>query len=95
MSTLLISPEAEQDLIDIWLYIADDQPANADHFLERLQEKVQKLTEFKDLGVERLDLGVDIKSFPVDRYVLYYRSNEHGIELIRVLHGSRDVSPLF
>ncbi len=41
MPTLIISPEAEQDLIDIWLYIAEDQPVNADHFLERLQEKAQ------------------------------------------------------
>jgi len=36
MADLIISPEAEQDLVDIWLYIAEDQPINADHFLERL-----------------------------------------------------------
>ncbi len=90
-----ISPEAEQDLIDIWLYIAEDQPLNADHFLEHLQEKAQKLAEFKDLGVDRPELLPDIKSFPVDRYVLYYRPNAHGIELVRVLRGSRDVNLLF
>lgn len=95
MPTLVISPEAEQDLIDIWLHIAEDQPINADRFLERLQEKAQKLAEFKDLGVDRLELAPDIKSFPVDRYVLYYRPNDHGIELARVLHGSRDINPLF
>ena len=95
MPTLIISPEAEQDLIDIWLYIAEDQPVNADHFLERLQEKAQKLAEFTDLGVDRLDLAPDLKSFPVDRYVLYYRPNDHGIELVRVLHGSRDTNLIF
>jgi toxin ParE1/3/4 len=95
MPTLIISPEAEQDLIDIWLYIAEDQPVNADRFLERLQEKAQKLAEFTDLGVDRLDLAPNIKSFPVDRYVLYYRPNEHGIELVRVIHGSRDASLIF
>ena len=41
MPALIISLEDEQDLIDIWLYIAEDQPVNADHFLERLQEKEQ------------------------------------------------------
>jgi len=41
MPTLIITPEAEQDLIDIWLYIAEDQPINADHFLERLQESAK------------------------------------------------------
>lgn len=49
MPTLIISPEAEQGLIDIWLFIAEDQPVNADHFLERLQEKAQKLAEFAGL----------------------------------------------
>jgi toxin ParE1/3/4 len=95
MQILIISPEAEQDLIDIWLYIAEDQPVNADRFLERLQEIAQKLAEFTDLGVDRLELAPGIKSFPVDRYVLYYRPNDHGIELVRVLHGSRDVNLLF
>ena len=92
MPTLLISPEAEQDLVDIWLHIAEDQPVNADCFLERLQEKAQKLAEFADMGVDRLELAPGIKSFPVERYVLFYRPNEHGIELVRVLHGSRDVN---
>lgn len=77
MPTLFVSPEAEQDLIDIWVHIAEDQPINADRFLERLQEKARKLAEFTDLGVERLDLAPDIKSFPVDRYVLYYRPTRH------------------
>jgi toxin ParE1/3/4 len=95
MPTLIISPEAEQDLIDIWLHIAEDQPVNADRFLERLQEKAQKLAEFTDLGVDRLDLAPDIKSFPVDRYILYYRPNDDGIELVRVLRGSRDANLLF
>lgn len=95
MPILIISPEAEQDLIDIWLYIAEDQPTNADHFLERVQEKAQKLAEFKELGIDRRELSPDLKSFPIDRYVLYYRPNNQGIELVRVLHGSRDVNLLF
>ncbi|MFC1747481.1 type II toxin-antitoxin system RelE/ParE family toxin [Pseudomonadota bacterium] len=95
MPNLIISPEAEQDLIDIWLYIAEDQPTNADCFLEHLEEKVQKLAEFKELGVERPELAEGMKSFPVNRYVLFYRSNDDGIELVRVLHGSRDTNLVF
>lgn len=95
MPALIISPEAEQDPIDIWLHIAKDQPVNADRFLERLEEKAQTLAEFKELGVDRLELAPEIKSFPVERYVLFYRPNDHGIELVRVLHGSRDASLIF
>ena len=36
MAALVISPEAEIDLLDIWLYIAEDHPDNADRFLDKL-----------------------------------------------------------
>ena len=73
MAELIISPEAESDLIKIWLQMAEDSPVNADRFLDKLDEKAQKLAE-TDLRVERLELGKDMKSFPVDRYVLLYRT---------------------
>lgn len=66
MSTLIISPEAEQDLLDIWLYIAEDSPVNADRFLDRLEGKGLKLAEFTEIGIDRPELAADLKSFPVD-----------------------------
>jgi len=95
MPLLIISPEAEQDLLDIWLYIAEDSSVNADRFLDRLEGKALKLAEFTEIGIDRPELAADLKSFPVDRYVLYYRANTGGIELIRVLHGSRDINRVF
>jgi plasmid stabilization system protein ParE len=95
MSTLIISPEAEQDLLDIWLYIAEDSPVNADRFLDRLEEKALKLSEFPQIGTDRPELASDLKSFPVERYVLYYRTSTSGIELVRVLHSSRDINRVF
>lgn len=94
MPELIISPEAEADLIEIWLYIAEDSPVNADRFLDKLNDKAQKLVE-TDLGVERPELGEGMKSFPVDRYVLYYRPIDNGAELVRVLVSSRDTRLVF
>lgn len=95
MARLTISPEAEQDLVDIWLYIAEDQPLNADRFLARLEEQANKLAEFSNMGVAREELAFALKSFPLDRYVLFYRTTQEGIELVRVLHHSRDVTLIF
>lgn len=92
MALLIISPEAEQDLLDIWLYIAEDSPVNADRFLDRVEQKVLKLAEFKEIGVDRPELAPNLKSCPVDRYILFYRAKTGGIELVRVLHGSRDIN---
>ena len=95
MPSLIISAEAEQDVLDIWLYIAEDSPVNADRFLDRLEGKALKLAEFTEIGIDRPELAVDLKSFPVDRYVLYYRANTGGIELVRGLNGSRDINRAF
>lgn len=95
MSTLTVSPEAEQDLLEIWFYIAEDSPVNADRFLDKIHVTAQRLSEFNQMGVARDELVNGVFSFPLDRYVLYYNETGTGIELVRVLHSSRDVHYLF
>ena len=95
MPAVIKSPEAEEDLLELWLYIADDSPVNADRFLDRLNKKVQKLAESPGMGKDRPELALNLKSFPVDDYVLFYRATVDGIELVRVLRCSRDVNPIF
>jgi len=95
MPELIISPEAETDLLEIWLYIVEDSPVNADRYLDKLNDKALNLCEFSEIGIDRPELAKDLKSFPVDDYLLYYKSTDTGIELVRVLHGSRDIKQLF
>lgn len=95
MPALETSPEAEADLLAIWLYIADDQPVNADRFLSGLQEIMRKLAVFPGMGRDRPELAVGLKSFPVDHYNIYYRVTNTALVLVRVLHGSRDIDVIF
>lgn len=95
MLELEISPEAEKDLLETWLYIAADQPLNADRYLDKLQEKIQTLAEFPELGRARPELAKGLKSFPVDRYNLYYTLNKTKLILVRVLPGDRDITAIF
>ncbi len=89
---LVLSLDAEQDLLDIWMHIAADSLTNADVFLGKLDQTMQALADFTHIGVDRPELGRGLKSFPSYRYVLYYRVNaSNDVELVRVLHGSRDV----
>lgn len=53
MGRVRVSPEAEQDLLEIWLYIAADSPENADHFIDRLAVMAERLAEFRDMGRNR------------------------------------------
>jgi toxin ParE1/3/4 len=54
-----------------------------------------KLANLPDLGRLRRDLAPHLRSHPIGRYVIFYRSTNHGIEIVRVLHGARDLPPLF
>jgi toxin ParE1/3/4 len=43
------------------------------------------------LGRSRTDLHPGLRSFPFGRYVIFYRPLDDGIEVVRVLHGARDI----
>jgi toxin ParE1/3/4 len=38
-----------------------------------------------------MSLVLTLRSFPVGNYVIFYREVSEGIEIIRVLHGARDI----
>lgn len=95
MSLLRISPRAGADLIEIWSYIADDSVANADAFVDRLYETLQALGRQPGSGRRRDELAPGMRSFPYGHYVIFYRALADAIEIVRVLHGARDVESIF
>ena len=95
MYRILRKPQAEADLIGIWNYIAQDSPIRADKLLDEIDEKSQTLVQSLYIGKARDEAGPTIRSFPIGNYVLFYRPIEDGIEIIRVLHGARDIEALF
>ncbi|WP_456378915.1 type II toxin-antitoxin system RelE/ParE family toxin [Thiolapillus sp.] len=94
MSRLLKRPLAEEDLLDIWLYIAQDNPITADAWVEHLGDAAWRLAENPGMGRLRPELLQNIRSFPVGDYILFYQEFENGIELIRVLSACRDLEHL-
>lgn len=83
--------KAEQDLIEIWLYVAQDNPSAADKLLDRFEEAGRLLAKNPELGPERPDIAPGFRYFPVGRYILLYRKISQGIELVRVTHGARSL----
>ena len=95
MKEFRLSALAEADLTDIWDYVAGYDEQVADAQIERLVKRFGMLATFQGAGRDRNELSKGLKSFPVDRYVIFYRVIAEGIEVIRVLHGSRDIEKLF
>jgi toxin ParE1/3/4 len=99
VSTVVVSPRALSDLAEIWAYLArqsaDDSPDRADAFVDLVDSKFKTLSRRPGMGRCRPELAADIRSLTVGRYVVFYVPLSRGIEVVRVLHGSRDIASMF
>jgi toxin ParE1/3/4 len=86
-------PKARFDLLALYNYIADDSgEGRAERYLRRLNDAIGYLASQPLMGRARPELGEDIRSFPCDEHVLFYRPMQEGIELVRVIHAKLDLS---
>ena len=95
MKQYRVSDAARADLDEIWLYIAQDDPDAADGFIQTLVSRFPRLASMPSLGRSREELSAGLRSFPVQKYVIFYRPREDRVEIVRVLSGARDLPPLF
>jgi toxin ParE1/3/4 len=91
MPRLFRAAEAEEDLIEIWLYIARDNPAAADDMLRLIDEKFMLLAENPKLGRALPELRAGMRRWPLGDYLILYREMPGGVEIVRVIHGKRDL----
>lgn len=70
--------------------IGEDNPAAADRWLTALDELFGRLAEFPRLA-PCSSLNAHWRVMPFGSYLLVYREIAHGIEILRVVHGSRDL----
>ncbi|MBW4678118.1 MAG: type II toxin-antitoxin system RelE/ParE family toxin [Desmonostoc geniculatum HA4340-LM1] len=95
MKQLRVTPEAKGDLADIWWYIAQDSERAADTIIDKLTQKFDELVVTPGIGRARADLAPQLRSIPVGKYLIFYRSIREGVEIVRVIHGARDIESLF
>ncbi|TPK74858.1 type II toxin-antitoxin system RelE/ParE family toxin [Mesorhizobium sp. B2-4-15] len=92
---IIRSPAAENDLVDIWLAIAGDSPRAADHFLDAIAERILHLADLPEAGPRRPDIAADARALTIGNHLILYRLAGRRIEVVRIVHGARDVSTLF
>ena len=83
--------QARRDLIGIWDHIAADNPAAADDLLDRIDEGCVGLLEHPRLGPARDDIRPGRGYRIVGEYVVLYRLVGEDVEIVRVVHGRRDL----
>lgn len=94
MPPVVRSRLARRDLLEIWEYIAAGRPSVADRVLHVIAAKIALLETTPLLGTSRDELAPGLRSLPVGNYVVFYRQGAGVVEIVRVLHGARDVTRL-
>ncbi len=82
---------ARQDLIEIWEHIAADNPSAADALLDRIDDACSRLIDHPRIGPARDDIRPGLRYLVVGDYVALYRVIDEGVEIVRVVHGRRDL----
>ena len=86
---------SEDELDDIWTYLylnASETVANRQ--VSRLKDSFRLLAHHPEMGRSREDYGEGIRRHNVTgtRYYVLYVLVPNGIEIVRILHSSRDLS---
>jgi toxin ParE1/3/4 len=95
MADYIITPNAEKDIDEILLFIANDNIDAAITFNERLISRFELLADNAKIGRERPELKEDLRSFPEGNYLIFYREWSGIVAIVRVLHGARDLDEIF
>lgn len=87
-------PRAIRDVDGTWQLIAEEDIAAADRWADRIVEATNRLTAFPDSGTPRPDIGKGVRSIVVGRYLVLYRVGPDSVDIVRVVHGARELGGL-
>ena len=88
------TPAAEQDLQEIWLYVAQDKPTAADKLLVRIETQCELRANHPQLHPARDDIAKGLRYHSLANYLILYRVIPQGVEIVRVAHGARNILDL-
>ena len=87
-----ITPSAEADIAEIWDYIVQDSPANAEAFVLALEEQIaalEKSPERCSRIPENEILGTSYRHLIHGSYRTIFRIAGSRVVILRVIHGAR------
>ena len=95
MPQVIYAPEADNDLVGIADVIARDKPEAARRWVQNIRETCELSAMQPEMGELRNGFGVaGCRCFSVGNYAIFFRSVNGGIEVARIVHGSRDMRNL-
>lgn len=97
MPSIAIKPAARTDIIGHYRYIAQNSPHNAERFIDSFRATLRTLADMPGIGRQWESVDRKLKNVRVwhvngfANWLVFYRPTRGGIEVVRVLHGARDL----
>ncbi len=98
---ILKLPQAERDIEECFVFIAENNLDKGVYFLVAVEDSIEQFAKFPFLGNTRNFQNVqfqDVRMWRVkgfENYLIFYSVKDETIEVIRVLHSSRNIDDLF
>ena len=87
---VVVAHEARDDLAAAVGYIAKDNPAAAVRLLNRVREVIDLLAEGGlDGPLTTLRPGIEVRSWPVPPFRIFYRREPNALRVLRIYHQPR------
>ncbi len=94
MKRFKLSPEAAQDIREIWAHYAADSIKAARRLRLQMFDTCQRIADNPGIGHSREDLTEKpVLFWPAGSYLIIYAARK-PVEIVRVLHSARDIPSL-
>lgn len=86
---VVVSPQAKQDLEEIFDYILEENPVMAQVVLDRLRVAILRLADMPQMGRAGRVAGTRELVVPKTPFLIPYQVAGRTLEILRVYHGAR------
>jgi toxin ParE1/3/4 len=94
MLSVVRTDQAETDLAEILDYVEERSPQAAERLARAIDDRCTLLSQLPLMGRTREELGPGLRSVVLEHYVLFYRVTATAVEVLRILHGIRDIDTI-
>ena len=95
MNRYIITLSASRDLNKITTYFASHNIDKGEQLLATFNKKCKQLIKFPKMGRSYEEIRPNLRGLPLNGYIVFYQITEDILEILRVVHGSRDLENLF
>lgn len=86
-----ISQKAAADLLQIFSYRVEQNPAAAEKLIEAIDHKFAQLSRFPFIGRERTGFLPGLRSVIVGTHLIFYLVRNETIVVVRIIDGRMDI----